>query len=141
MSSGSRLADQIFHNDAVNPEWGFLDENARAYPSYYSLWLWNTFFPSGSKRVVSTSSSQAIFASAANTPTSHNLLLVNTTSAPQVARIGIRGFPVLREARLRLFDDPQQSVRFNTLPKSPFQTVKLQPYAVAVLQFIEPPKG
>ncbi len=140
MASGSRLADQIFHNDAVNPEWGFLDDGARAYPSYYSLWLWNTFFPSGSKRVVTTSSSQAVFAGAANTPTSHNLLLVNTTGEPQIARVGIRGFPVLREARLRLFDDPQQSVRFTTLPKSPFQTVKLEPYAVAVLQFIEPPK-
>ncbi len=140
MASGSRLADQVFHNDAINPEWGFLDEGGRAYPSYYSLWLWNTFFPAGSKRVVTTSSNPAVFVGGANTPTSHNLLLVNTTNAPQIAQIGIRGFPVLREARLRLFDDPQQSVRFTTLPKSPFQTVKLEAYAVAVVQFIEPPK-
>ena len=69
-----------------------------------------------------------------------DVLLVNTSNQPQTAQIGIRGFPVLREARLRLFDDPQQSVRFTTLPKSPFQTVKLAPYAVAIVQFIEPPK-
>lgn len=149
MASGSRLADQIFHNDAGNAEWGLLNPDGpqtaggqaqMAYPAYYSLWLWNTFFPSGSKRVATTSSNAAIFAAAANTATAHNMLLVNTSNQPQVAQIAIRGFPVLREARLRLFDDPQQSVRFTALPKSPFQTVKLEPYAVAVVQFIEPPK-
>ncbi len=149
MASGSRLADQIFHNDAGNAEWGLLNPDGprsaggqiqMAYPAYYSLWLWNTFFPAGSKRVATTSSSAAIFVAAANTPTAHNMLLVNTSGQAQTAQIGIRGFPVLREARLRLFDDPQQSVRFTSLPKSPFQTVKLEPYAVAIVQFIEPPK-
>lgn len=140
MASGSRLADQIFYNDAVNPEWGLLDSGARAYPAYYSLWLWNTFFPPGSGRVVATSSDENIFVAAANTPTAHNMLLVNNSPRTQTAQIGIRGFPVLREARIRVFDDPQQSVRFEALPKSPFQTVKLAPYAVAVVQFIEPPK-
>ena len=140
MASGSRLADQIFYNDAVNPEWGLLDTGARAYPAYYSLWLWNTFFPPGSARVVATSSNSAVFVAAANTATAHNMLLVNNTNQPQTAQVGIRGFPVLREARIRVFDDPQQSVRFEALPKSPFQTVKLAPHAVAVLQFIEPPK-
>ncbi len=149
MASGSRLADQIFHNDAGNAEWGLLNPDGprgsdgqiqMAYPAYYSLWLWNTFFPSGSQRVATTSSDPAIFVAAANTSTAHNMLLVNTSSQPQTAQIAIRGFPVLREARLRLFDDPQQSVRFTSLPKSPFQTVKLEPFAVAVIQFIEPPK-
>ncbi|HVF10665.1 MAG TPA: hypothetical protein VNA16_07675, partial [Abditibacteriaceae bacterium] len=41
LGSASRVADQIFHNDAINPEWGLLDEDARAYPAYYVLWLWN----------------------------------------------------------------------------------------------------
>ncbi|HEX8464506.1 MAG TPA: hypothetical protein VF627_07795, partial [Abditibacterium sp.] len=149
MASGSRLADQIFHNDAVNAEWGLLNpEGPRAadgqiqmaYPSYYSLWLWNTFFPPGSSRVVASSSSQSLFVAAANTPTAHNVLLVNNSSAPQTAQLGIRGFPVLREARIRVFDDPQKTVRFAALPKSPFQTIELAPFAVAVVQFIEPPK-
>ena len=140
MASGSRLADQIFHNDAVNAEWGLLDSGARAYPAYYSLWLWNTFFPPGSARVVASSSSESLFVAAANTPTAHNLLLVNNSSAPQTAQVGIRGFPVLREARIRVFDDPQKTVRFGALPKSPFQTIELAPFAVAVVQFIEPPK-
>lgn len=141
MASGSRLADQIFHNDAVNPEWGLLDAKAQAYPAYYSLWLWNTFFPPGSARVVATSSSPDIFVAAANTATAHNMLLVNNSKVTQTAQIGIRGFPVLREARIRIFDDPQQSIRFDKLRKSPFQTVQLAPYAVAVVQFIEPPKA
>ena len=140
MASGSRLADQIFHADAVNPESGLLDASAQAYPTYYSLWLWNTFFPPGSARVVATSSNSSVFVAAANTATAHNLLLVNNSSATQTAQIAIRGFPVLRQARLRVFDDPLQSVRFEALPKSPFQTIKLAPYAVAVVQFIEPPK-
>ena len=37
--------------------------------------------------------------------------------------------------------DPTTGVRFVELPKSPFQTIILPPYAVAVLQFIEPPKS
>jgi hypothetical protein len=141
MASGSRLADQIFHNDAVNPEWGLLDSKSQAYPTYYSLWLWNTFFPPGSARVVATSSNPDVFVTAANTATAHNMLLVNSSKVTQTAQIAIRGFPVLREARIRIFDDPQQSVRFDALPKSPFQTIQLAPYAVAVVQFIEPPKA
>jgi hypothetical protein len=140
MASGSRLADQIFHVDAVNPESGLLDAGAQAYPTYYSLWLWNTFFPPGSARVVTTSSNPVVFVAGANTATAHNLLLVNNSNSTQTAQISIRGFPVLRQARIRVFDDPLQSVRFEALPKSPFQTIQLAPYAVAVVQFIEPPK-
>ena len=139
-ASGSRLADQIFHSDAVNAPGGLLDGAAKAYPAYYGTWLWNTFFPSGSARVAATSSGETIFTSAANTATAHNLLLVNTTNEEQTAQISIRGFPVLRQARLRIFDDPRSSVKFSDLPKSPFQTIKLAPYAVAVVQFLEPPK-
>lgn len=147
MGNASRLADQIFHNDSTNPEWGLLilGEKARAYPAYYALWLWNTYLPPGSERVQATTGSTSLAAFAVNTPTAHNLLLVNTTPEDTTAQITIRGFPVLREARIRVFDDPDptdplQVVRFEQLPKSPFQTIKLKPYAVAVLQFIEPPK-
>ena len=140
ISTASRVADQVFHNDAANPEWGLLDENSKAYPAYYALWMWNSFIPPGSVRVQAAVSSTAIAAVAANTPTAHNLLLVNTTENDVTARIGIRGFPVLRAARIRVLDDPQTGVRFEDLPKSPFQTITLKPYAVAALQFIEPPK-
>ncbi len=140
LSSGSRLADQIFTSDATTPEWGLLDASSKAYPAYYASWMWNTYFPSGSTRVNISSSSDAVSVAAANTPTAHNVWLINTTNDPQTAQVAIRGFQVLRQARIRIFDDPRQSVRFEDLPKSPFQTIKLAPYAVAVLQFIEPPK-
>jgi len=140
LASGSRLADQIFTSDATSPEQGLLDTSAKAYPAYYATWMWNSYFAPGARRVATTSSSDAVFAVAANTPSAHNVYLINTTSAPQTAQLAIRGFPVLRSARLRLFDDPRQSVKFQDLPKSPFQTVKLAPYAIAVVQFIEPPK-
>jgi hypothetical protein len=140
LSNASHLADQVFHNDAVNPEWGLLDEGSRAYPAYYTLWMWNTFIPSGSERVQTVSSRSDVAAMAVNTATAHNVLIANTTEKDVTVRVGIRGFPVLRAARIRLLEDPQRGVQFEELPKSPFQTVRLRPYAVAVLQFIEPPK-
>ena len=142
MGSGSRLADQIFHNDATNPEWGLLlvENRAQAFPAYYAMYLWNTYFAGGTERVVADSANDAIFAAATNTKTAHNLLLVNTTALPQVAQVGIRGFPTLRQVRIHRTDDPAQGVRTTGLPTSPFQTLRLPPYSVSVVQFIEPPK-
>jgi hypothetical protein len=140
LGSASRVADQIFHSDAVNPEWGLLDEDARAYPAYYVLWLWNAYFPAGSTRVETQVSRSNILAVAANTTTAHNLMLVNRSGSEVTVQVSIRGFPVLRQARMRIFDDPLQVVRMVNLPKSPYQTVTLKPYAVAVVQFIEPPR-
>ena len=142
MGSGSRLADQIFHNDATNPEWGLLlvDSKAQAFPSYYAMYLWNTYFGNGTQRVVADSANDAIYAAATNTKTAHNLLLVNTTALPQVAQVGIRGFPTLRQVRLHTNDDAGKGIRTVNLPNSPFQTLKLPAYSVNVVQFIEPPK-
>ena len=141
MGSGSRLADQIFHNDATNPEWGLLlvDSKAQAFPAYYSMYLWNTYFAGGTQRVVAESANDAIYAAATNTKTAHNLLLVNTTALPQVAQVGIRGFPKLRQVRIHTTEN-SGSIRTTGLPNSPFQTLKLAPYSVNVVQFIEPPK-
>ena len=140
LGSGSRLADQIFHNDATNPEWGLLlvQDKAQAFPAYYSMYLWNTYFAGGTQRVVADSANDAVFAVATNTKTAHNLMLVNTTALPQVAQVGIRGFPVLRQVRMHTTD--AGGVRTAPLPKSPFQTLRLPAYSVSVVQFIEPPK-
>ena len=142
LGSGSRLADQIFHNDATNPEWGLLlvEQKAQAFPSYYAMYLWNTYFGGGTQRVVADSANDAIYAAATNTKTAHNLLLVNTTALPQVAQVGIRGFPTLRQVRIHTTDDPGKGIRTAKLPNSPFQTLKLPAYSVNVVQFIEPPK-
>ena len=142
MGSGSRLADQIFHNDATNPEWGLLlvESKAQAFPAYYSMYLWNTYFAGGTQRVVADSANDAVYAAATNTKTAHNLLLVNTTALPQVAQVGIRGFPTLRQVRIHTTDDPSKGIRTARLPNSPFQTLRLLPYSVNVVQFIEPPK-
>ena len=142
MGSGSRLADQIFHNDATNPEWGLLlvDSKAQAFPAYYSMYLWNTYMGGGTQRVVANSANDAVYVAATNTKTAHNLLLVNTTALPQVAQVGIRGFPTLRQVRMHTNDDPKAGIRTMKLPNSPFQTLRLLPYSVNVVQFIEPPK-
>lgn len=142
LGSGSRLADQIFHNDATNPEWGLLlvEQKAQAFPSYYAMYLWNTYFAGGTQRVVADSANDAIYAAATNTKTAHNLLLVNTTALPQVAQVGIRGFPTLRQVRIHTNDDSSKGIRTAILPNSPFQTLKLPAYSVNVVQFIEPPK-
>ncbi len=151
IGAGSRVADQIFHNDSSNAAWGLLDGQAaipRAYPAYYALWLWNTFLPTGSERVAATASTPAIAVTAVNPPMAngqpiHTLLLTNLTPFEQTVKVSIRGFPVLREARVRVFDDLAAARALNTpqiLPKSPFQTLVLKPNAVAVLQFVEPPK-
>lgn len=142
LSSASRVADQVFFNDGDTPEWGLLDEasTSRAFPAYYAMWLWNTFVPSGSTRVKTDVSNGDILGMASNTATAHNLLLINTTDEDKTAQIGIRGFPVLREARIRLYEDARSQPTLAALPKSPYQTIKLAPYAVAIVQFIEPPK-
>jgi hypothetical protein len=140
LASASRLADQVFHNDASTPAWGLLDENVRAYPAYYTMWLWNTYAPSGSVRAATTTSGGDVFALGFNTSTAHNLLLVNTSSETRTAKIAIRGFPILRQARMRLYDDPRAQPALVNLPKSAFQTIRLKPYATAIVQFIEPPK-
>lgn len=144
MGNAARVSDQVFHNDAIDPEWGLLDTKAQAYPTYYALWMWNSFIPPGSQRVEVRVARPDIAAIAVNTLTAHNLLLTNTTNREQTARVGIRGFSVLRSARIRVLQDRKTGVQplhsFKDLPKSPYQTVTLKPYAIAVLQFIEPPR-
>jgi hypothetical protein len=140
LATQSRLADQVFHNDAANPEWGLLNSRAEAYPAYYALWMWNTFFPSGSERVAVKTENTDLITLAVNTPTAHNVLIANPTEKEISVRVAIRGFAVLRQARVRLLEDPQKGVVLNDLPKSPFQNLTLKPAAVAVVQFIEPPK-
>lgn len=141
MAGASHVADQVFHNESSTPEWGLLDDAGRAYPAYYAMWLWNSFVPTGATRVRVETSSADISAVALNTATAHNLLLVNNTSEDRTAQIGIRGFPVLRQARIRIYDDPSALPRSLELPKSPYQTILLRPYATAIVQFIEPPKN
>jgi len=141
LANASRVADQVFHSNGSTPEWGLLDDASRAYPAYYAMWLWNTFVPAGSTRVKTEVSNGDILTLASNTATAHNLLLINTTAEDKTAQIGIRGFPVLREARIRLYDDARLQPTLAALPKSPYQTIKLAPYAVAIVQFIEPPKN
>jgi hypothetical protein len=137
LANSSRLASQVFHEDAANPAAGLLSSDARAYASYYAMYLWNTYFPGGSERVRATSSRPQVVVTACNTPTAHNLLLVNTGRTEQTAQIAIRGFPVLRSARMQLLESASAQPRFVALPKSPYQSVTLRPYSIAVVQFIE----
>jgi hypothetical protein len=140
LGNASRYADQVFHSNASTPEWGLLDEGVRAYPAYYTMWLWNTYAPAGSERVITNVANSDVYALGFNTPTAHNLILINTQAEERTAQISFRGFPVLRQARVRVYDDPRSQPTLVNLPKSPFQTIKLRPYAAAVVQFIEPPK-
>jgi hypothetical protein len=145
MSSSSRLADQVFHNDATNPEWGLLDQRAWAYPPYYVLWMWNKFLPPGSTRVLATArrgnaATNDVVVVAANTAASHNVFLANTRDRNTTVTLSIRGFPILRAATLHILDEPRVIRQSVALPKSPVQTLVLRPYAVAVVQFTEPPR-
>jgi hypothetical protein len=137
LTNQSRLADEVFHNDATNPEWGLLDANYSPNPAYGTFWLWNTFFPKGSQRVKVINSAPGLVTLAVNTPTAHNVLVANPTGEEVTAKVAIRGFPILRQARIRSLDGRSKEVVFGDLPKSPYQDLTLRPYAVAVLQFIE----
>lgn len=137
LGNASRVANQVFHEDAANPDAGLLNSEGRAYPAFYAMYFWNTFFPAASARVRVTSARADVFATAVNTPTAHNLLLVNTSNRAQIAQVSIRGFPTLRAARMRLLDSATAQPRYVPLPKSPYQRIELPPYAVAVVQFIE----
>lgn len=151
LGSGSRVADQVFHNDGANSAWGLLDganSAPRGYPAFYALYLWNNFVPASSDRVRTDVSNPAITAIGLNPPLDkaqplHTVLLANTTETEQTVKVSIRGFPVLRETRVRVFDDlaaARDLSTYQVLPKSPFQTLTLKPYAVVVMQFVEPPK-
>jgi hypothetical protein len=151
LGSGSRLADQVFHNDAVNPEWGLIDEKAQVYPAYYVMWMWNQYLPVGSERVLASAlrddkASNDVFVTAVNAPqikgqpVAHNVLVANTRDQNVTVKIAIRGFPVLRAAQMHVMDDPRTVRQAVALPKSPFQTITLRPHSVAVVQFLEPPK-
>ena len=151
LSAGSRVSDQIFHNDGANAAWGLLDGASaapRGYPAFYALYLWNNFVPPGSERVKAVISNPAIEAIALNAPPINNqpvhaILLTNTTENEQTVKISIRGFPVLREVRTRVFDDLATArglTTYQVLAKSPFQSVTMKPFSVVLLQFIEPPK-
>ena len=137
LGTASRIANQVFHEDGGEPDAGLLNASASAYPAYYAMYLWNTYFPSGSVRVSATSSRPQITVTAANTTGSHNVLLANTTAQEQKVQLSIRGFPVLRSARLHAVESRTSTVRDEDLPKSPYQTLTLKPYGVTVVQFIE----
>jgi hypothetical protein len=77
---------------------------------------------------------------AANTAAAHNVFLANTRDANITVKLSIRGFPILRSATLHVLDGPKGVREAVPLPKSPFQTIVLRPYAAAVVQFTEPPK-
>ena len=147
LGNNSRVADQIFHNDAVNAEWGLLKLDAQndiygAYPAYYAMWLWNRFAPVGSERVYNTTSdAKTVSVFAVNARGAHNVLLSNNTPRSVSVKLSIRGFPKLRSVLLTQLDDPAQRVRENAaLSKSATQTITLKPYAIATVQFLEPPK-
>lgn len=145
--NASRVADAVFHNDAVNASSGLLNPEARAYPAYYAMWMWNTYAPRGSERVQVSAPSSGVAAFAVNVPhvtgvpRSHNVLLANTRDSDTTIKVAIRGFAVLRAVQMQALDNAESGVRTNVvLPKSAFQTITLKPYSIAVLQFIEPPK-
>lgn len=143
LANGSRVADAVFHNDAANPEWGFVNESGEAYPAYYALWMWNTYVPIGSTRVPVAAPAPLVAIGAnvsAKAGNVHNVIVANTSASDVPVRLAIRGFPVLRAARLRVLEDPRAGVKLSELSKSPFQNFVLKPYAVAVFQFTEPPK-
>ena len=147
LGNSSRVADAVFHNDATNAGWGLLNPQARAYPAYYAMWMWNTYAPRGSNRVLVSAPASGVTAFAVNAPVVagqprlHNVLLANTRNANTTVRVSIRGFAVLRAVQMQVLDDAETGVRTDVaLPKSAFQTVTLKPYSIAVMQFIEPPK-
>ena len=147
LGNSSRVADAVFHNDASNANWGLLNPEARAFPAYYALWMWNTYAPRGSNRVLVTNPPSGIAAFAvnapvvANQPRLHNVLLANTRDTNTTVKVSIRGFAVLRAVQMQVLDNAETGVRTDVaLPKSAVQTVTLKPYSVAVVQFIEPPK-
>jgi hypothetical protein len=147
IGNASRLADGVFHNDAANAEWGLLNEEARAYPAYYAMWMWNTYAPRTSYRVLASSSRPDVAAFAVNAPVvakqplSHNVLLANTRGENTTVQLSIRGFSKLRAVMMHVLDNPDIGVRTGVaLPRNAVQTITLKPYSIAVVQFIEPPK-
>ncbi|MCS6862591.1 MAG: hypothetical protein NZT92_19990 [Abditibacteriales bacterium] len=127
--------------NAAHESWGLLDEKGRAYPAYYALWLFSKFFPAGSAVASARSDNPNVLPLAVNTPTAHNVMLVNLSDQPAHCRVAARGVGTLRQVRGRFLEAHGRGVRFEEhLPLIPTQDVTLPAYAAAVVQFIEPPK-
>jgi hypothetical protein len=127
--------------NAGHESWGMLDTQGRAYPAYYALWLYSKFFPAGSALVSAQSDNSNVLTLSVNTATAHNLMLVNLSDKPAACRVTAKGLATLRQVRGRFLESDGRGIRFEeTMPISLTQDVPLSAYAVAVVQFIEPPK-
>lgn len=127
--------------NAAHESWGLMDEKGRAYPAYYALWMYSKFFPAGSAVVSAQSDNTNVLALAVNTPTAHNVMLVNLSDKPAHCRVTAKSVGTLRQVRGRFLEANGRGVRFEEhLPLITTQDVPLPAYAVAVVQFIEPPK-
>ncbi len=127
--------------NAAHESWGLMDEKGRAYPAYYALWMYSKFFPAGSAVVSAQSDNTNALALAVNTPTAHNVMLVNLSDKPVNCRVTAKGVGTLRQVRGRFLEANGRGVRFEEhLPLTTTQEASLPAYAAAVVQFIEPPK-
>ncbi len=134
--TAARWVDVACAFDLSDESWGLLDARGRAYPAFYSAWIFSTYAPVGSSVVKSESSLPPVRAFAVTTKTAGNLFLVNTTGQPLTAAVTATGLAELTQVRLRGVED-NTGLKAKTLPLATTHSVPLAPHAVVMVQFVE----
>lgn len=129
--------DAVFPVELTGPSWGLLDSRGRAFPSYYGLWMFTTYFPPGTTLIPTAASNDAVVVLAGKTRTAANVLLVNTGDRSVVCQVNADGLDTVSKVRIRLLESKSPGMQFNELSAKPNQRVALKGYSIAVLQFIQ----
>ena len=137
MSTVALYVDAVFPYELTAPSWGLLNAEGRAYPAYYSLWIFGTYFPRGTSLYPSHSDGNAVSVLAGKTRTAHNVLLINQGEKTTVCNITVGGLKALKKVRIHLLEDGAPGIQYNELSAKPEQRVTLRQHSLAVLQFIE----
>jgi len=129
--------DAVFPYELTSPSWGLLNNEGRAYPAYYSLWMFATYCPRGAAIYPGESDHQNLAALCCKTPTASNVLLINEGEQSLICSVAVSGLKSLRKVRLHLLEDRTPGIQYNELPAKAEQRVTLRRYSLCVLQFIE----
>ncbi|MCX7967616.1 MAG: hypothetical protein N3B10_03885 [Armatimonadetes bacterium] len=127
--------ETLVHYKLAGDGWGLLDDSGAPQPTYWSVWMCNTYFPSGATLVTSATNFAPLLILSGKTLTANNVLLVNTS--PNVADVLLEavGLERVRTVRVRVLQG-RDTPSYTELPSNLFVKVRVPAYGVGVVQFI-----
>lgn len=115
--------------------WGLLDATGTPQPIYWSVWMCNTYFPTGTTLVTAATNFAPLLILGGKTKTSNNVLLVNTSSNPTEVLLEVIGLDRIRTIRVRVLRE-KEPPSYSELPPNFLVKVNIPAYGVGVVQFV-----